>query len=241
MLIVCPSCASTYSLTREQLGVEGRSVRCARCRETWFAATIDATPEEADLVAPAVVAITGPKPGKLDAILRVPLRMWQEAKAAPARWLSRLPTPQRPPAGALTGAALAMLVAAFVLQRETFVALAPQTAKLYAALGLPVNLRGLEFASVNTAMGMDEDQPVLIVQGEIRNIRSASVDVPPIRVMLRGADGRDIYEWTADAPRTTLGTGETVVFRTRLASPPTDGRDVVVRFADLRPHGSSAR
>jgi hypothetical protein len=190
---------------------------------------------------PAVVSIKGSKPGKLEAILRVPLRMWQEAKAAPASWLSRLPALQRPPAGALTSARLSPCwsprSSCSAKQSSPW---RPRRRSFTRRWACAVNLRGLEFNSVNTAMGMDEDQPVLIVQGEIRNIRSASVNVPPIRVMLRGADGRDIYEWTADAPRTTLGSGETGGVPNP-AGIPTDGRDVVVRFADLRPHGSSAR
>jgi predicted Zn finger-like uncharacterized protein len=38
MLIVCPSCASEYAIDPEKLGPAGRQVRCALCRDTWFAA-----------------------------------------------------------------------------------------------------------------------------------------------------------------------------------------------------------
>ena len=38
MLIVCPSCASEYTIDPEKLGADGRTVRCALCRDTWFAA-----------------------------------------------------------------------------------------------------------------------------------------------------------------------------------------------------------
>src|SRR5690348_8286952 len=49
MLIVCPSCASSYSLTSEQLGA-GRSLRCAKCRHTWHATPADALDEPVDAV-----------------------------------------------------------------------------------------------------------------------------------------------------------------------------------------------
>src|SRR5258706_12397446 len=39
MLIVCPNCATSFTLTPTALGAEGRSVRCARCRTVWFAST----------------------------------------------------------------------------------------------------------------------------------------------------------------------------------------------------------
>src|SRR5215212_4320397 len=38
MLIVCPSCASEYIIDPARLGAEGRTVRCAGCKETWFVA-----------------------------------------------------------------------------------------------------------------------------------------------------------------------------------------------------------
>src|SRR5690349_19250088 len=36
MLIVCPSCSTSYMIDPASLGQAGRTVRCARCRETWF-------------------------------------------------------------------------------------------------------------------------------------------------------------------------------------------------------------
>ncbi len=41
MLIVCPSCASEYRIESGKVGMEGRSVRCAACRETWFISPAD--------------------------------------------------------------------------------------------------------------------------------------------------------------------------------------------------------
>src|SRR5215217_7381126 len=38
MLIVCPSCASEYMIEPAQIGADGRMVRCAACRDTFFVA-----------------------------------------------------------------------------------------------------------------------------------------------------------------------------------------------------------
>jgi predicted Zn finger-like uncharacterized protein len=38
MLIVCPSCAKPYELDPVAIGMDGRSVRCIRCKNVWFAA-----------------------------------------------------------------------------------------------------------------------------------------------------------------------------------------------------------
>src|SRR5215475_10813506 len=37
MLIVCPNCSTSYAIEPGSLGSEGRTVRCARCKATWFA------------------------------------------------------------------------------------------------------------------------------------------------------------------------------------------------------------
>jgi hypothetical protein len=53
-----------------------------------------------------------------------------------------------------------------------------------------------------------------------------------LRVSVHGGDGRQIYVWTAEAPKSKLAAGETTAFRTRLAAPPDKARDVKVTLAD---------
>lgn len=36
MLIACPACSTRYVVPDKAIGVEGRSVRCAKCRHNWF-------------------------------------------------------------------------------------------------------------------------------------------------------------------------------------------------------------
>ena len=37
MLIACPNCSTSYMIDPASLGEAGRTVRCARCKTTWFA------------------------------------------------------------------------------------------------------------------------------------------------------------------------------------------------------------
>jgi predicted Zn finger-like uncharacterized protein len=233
MLIVCPTCASSYSLTREQLGEAGRTVRCARCRETWFASPETAIAEEGEQDVVVLEADSLKPAGAAVARWRRPGAFW-----LPALTALRVPHPPRP---VLALAGLGLLVAAMVWQRPLVVRAAPQMAPVYAALGLPVNLRGLELSEVRSALVVEQDRPVLVVEGQIRNIRPGDTEVPPIKLALRGADGREIYQWTAEAPQATLPPGQSTAFRTRLTAPPAEGHDVLVRFADLGPGAGQAQ
>jgi predicted Zn finger-like uncharacterized protein len=126
--------------------------------------------------------------------------------------------------------ALILLDAIVIGWRNDFVRLMPQTASFYARLGMPVNLRGLAFDNLSTSTEQHEGVPILVVEGDIVNETHKIVDVPRLRFAVRNAGRQEIYSWTAVLPRTLLSPGDAAPFRTRLASPPPDAYDVLVRF-----------
>jgi hypothetical protein len=125
-------------------------------------------------------------------------------------------------------------LAALGIWRQTVVDLVPDLAGLYAAAGLPVNLRGLEFRDVNTAETMENGVPLLVVRGTIENVTEEVVDVPRLRLAVRGTSGREIFVWTAMPSKHELSGGEALPFFAQLASPPAEGREVAVRFIGAR-------
>lgn len=130
----------------------------------------------------------------------------------------------------IVGLAGVALLAGLVWQRERVVLAAPSSAGVYAALGLPVNLARLEFGEVRSSLVRDGQARFLVVEAVVRNPLTAPSLVPPIEAVLRDAEGRPLYSWVSDPPRATLRPGEALHFRTRLATPPEEGRDVAVRF-----------
>ena len=143
-----------------------------------------------------------------------------------ARQPFRMPRIGLPAATLALVAATAMLIAG----RSEIVRHAPQTASLYAALGLPVNLRALDFDNVTTAREDQDGVNVLIVEGNIVSSAAKPVDVPQLRFAIRNPDGLEIYSWTAPPERSMLAPGEQMAFRSRLAAPPSESSDVMVRF-----------
>ena len=119
---------------------------------------------------------------------------------------------------------------AVVGARHEVVRYLPQTASLFAAIGLPVNLRGLTFADVKVSRDEADGVAVLVVEGNIIS-SGKPVEVPRMRFAVRNGTGQEIYAWTAPPSRSILGPNETLPFRSRLASPPADASDVLVRFS----------
>jgi predicted Zn finger-like uncharacterized protein len=267
MLLTCPSCKTSFRIKPDVLGPAGRTVRCARCHTSWFAAPEGMEREPAMAETPAleaaatslpVIPSNDPvnDPVNYPVSWREPLAEGEpapplvpdgfhpmtpalpedvvEAESRPARRaLPPRPAPRKASRKGLGVAALAAAAALVVLAiaaRATVVRAIPDLAGLYAAVGLPVNLRGLEFRDIHTTSETQDGIAVLVIEGEVVNVVKHAVEVPRVRLAVLGAGGQELYSWTALLPRSTLSEDEKVSFRSRLASPPPEGREVLVRF-----------
>jgi predicted Zn finger-like uncharacterized protein len=131
-------------------------------------------------------------------------------------------------------AAMGALVLAVVIWRADMVRLMPQTAAFYKLVGLEVNLRGLKFRDVKVTSEMVEGKPVLVIEGAITDESSKPVELPRLRFSVRDAQGAEIYAWNAVLEQSVLQPGEKATFKSRLASPPPEGRNIDVRFFNKR-------
>ncbi len=118
--------------------------------------------------------------------------------------------------------------------RQDFVRVLPQTASFYAALGLPVNLRGLSFAEIATSMEAHDGVPILVVHGYVVNDTGGIIEVPRLKFIVRNAARQEIYSWTAVPAQAQLAAYQAEDFTARLASPPPASSDVLVRFLNRR-------
>jgi predicted Zn finger-like uncharacterized protein len=288
MLITCTNCATSYEVAASSLGPSGRSVRCARCQQVWFAANTEAMADvaeahRADLAAiaedpplpeaappaqdlapapplqtaEADQALVGetevsppawPEPASEDPppppLIESPplapaasVTAGEDIESVAARRAERLSTHQRRWERSRWTVVILTLVAIHLMLigwRSDMVRWLPQTASLYAAIGLPVNLRGLVFTGVTTERETHEGVEVLAIEGTIVNDFKRAVEVPRLRFSVRNRSGYELYSWTALPNRNALLPGESLPFRSRLASPPRDADRVQVRFFNRR-------
>src|SRR3974390_2310300 len=293
MLIVCPGCTTSYTIDPAAVRPPGRTVRCARCKVTWFAGGrpkpapdvstfIDrvipeverkATPapppmtppappapqtaapedfggEESDSVPSARPSVCEPvsPPAKiqppepaiiLDAPSLVPPiehelpQDFEEIESFAVR-RQRLQARRQKNSHSSRWPAIILLVGA----RNEVVRYLPQTASLFAAFGLPVNLRSLKFENVRISKEMQDGDSVLIVEGVIVSEASKPVEVPRLRFAARNATGQEVYTSRAQPSRSLLGPGERLEFRSQIPAP-ADVTDVIVRF--FTAHDSGAK
>ena len=153
--------------------------------------------------------------------------------------LVRLPALPRIPLMASVGlptacAAMGALILALMIWRSDVVRLLPQTATFYKMVGLDVNLRGLAFKDIKITNETVDGKPVLVIEGMIVGEAGKPVELPRLRFCVRDAEGTEIYAWNAVLEQSVLKPGERAYFKSRLASPPPEGRNIDVRFFNKR-------
>ncbi|HEV2263617.1 MAG TPA: DUF3426 domain-containing protein [Stellaceae bacterium] len=215
MIVTCPTCSTRYLVETQKLSAQGRMVRCGSCCHTWY----QAPPED---MAPHV-ELTAPVPEPM-------------AGAVERRGLPAI-RPKRRRWGAVVTLLVLLLVLAAagwgaIFMRDRVMALVPQTAKIYSRLGLaagqPQFGAGLEVRDVTPRRTNDNDQPVLVIDGQIVNLSSSPRRVPPLKATLRDANDKPLTSWTFSAGVSTLASGASAPFHTTYAQPMAEAAGVVV-------------
>jgi predicted Zn finger-like uncharacterized protein len=232
MILTCTSCGTRYSVDGSKFPAAGRTVRCAKCGNSWHQAGETAEAE----AAPQSTSVP-------DVASGMPVADTLPAGSLPTRSFAPVATaPEpRPPLGPKIAVAagwaglfavVLLIVGAAVRYRQDIASIWPQSAGVYSSLGLRVNASGIDFRQVDYRRETEDGQVVLAVSGVIVNTGSRQLPVPQtVRVTLSDASNHEIYRWTFKPNATVLAPGQSVPFVTRLASPPAAARHLEVRFA----------
>lgn len=149
--------------------------------------------------------------------------------------VSRLPLARmRRYARVVAAAGLASILAIAYFGRVQIVERNPDLAGLYEAVGLGVNVVGLELSHLQSTRGLSEGKEVLAVSAQIVGLMPQPVTVPPVLVSLLDASGHTIYEWSVTPRIRDLMAGERATLDTRLPLPPSDAVKVRLTFAGSR-------
>ena len=117
--------------------------------------------------------------------------------------------------------------------RQDVAELWPRSASAFAALGLDVNVYGLEFYDLAVERDFDGATPILLVSGEVRNIGRDDKLVPPVRISLRDTRSHEIFELVNVVTDQPIAAGAAVPFQIRVENPPEDAVDLEATFASF--------
>jgi predicted Zn finger-like uncharacterized protein len=233
MILTCPDCSTRYYADDGLIGPNGRSVRCAACGSTWFA--------EASLVLESSVG---------DAARRPPLtrenveRMRRQASPSPAassaaqrfrqqqaERIRKERTRATVVTWGATGLAVCATAAGVVAVRQDVAELWPESASAFTALGLDVNVYGLEIMDLQVSRDFDGATPIVIVTGEVRNIGGDQKPSPPLRLTLRDEHANPVFEIVQALPVGDISPGAATPFAIRIENPPLNAVDLEASFA----------
>lgn len=135
---------------------------------------------------------------------------------------------------------LAVIIALAYFGRVQLVDRYPALAGLYEAVGMGVNVVGLDFSNLTTIKSTSGGQESIEVSAQIVGLSSRPVVVPPVIISLLSDKGAVVYEWSV-APRVPdLMAGERATFETRLTTPPGEAARVRLSFAGGASQSSEA-
>lgn len=147
-----------------------------------------------------------------------------------------LPRLQLSLSGGIT--AMAALIAALMIWRTDVVRLLPQTAAFFKLAGIHVNLRNLTIDDVHVSTETVNGAPVTVIEGSVSGVGIKPVEIPRLRFVVRDASGTPVYAWNSVLEQAVVNPGEKVPFKSRLASPPPNAYDLIVRFFNKRDIGA---
>jgi len=261
MILTCPECKSRYVVNPTVLLPNGRTVRCAKCKNTWF----EKKPEEDVEIIPNDDVRTNPeetgKPSNktsksssdnaaVEEDFDFPINKPRKRKR-PVPKGSNLPALQNQKYGSgkmgwiSLVVFLTAIISLFLIFQDSISSNWPASKKLYAAIGLDdvtlppepeePSIDPIEERLVIGGLAPRRENingvSSLVIAGHVENISGTQQDIPDLRIRLLDERKTVLREWSFQANQTFVNTGEKVAFETSLPNSPNEARDISVTFA----------
>lgn len=221
MIIECTECRTRYLVPDAAIGPDGRTVRCATCRHSWFepGLRVEAPPRAAPppvTIVPAVVTVAEPEIDEAD--------YDAFAHRPPFR-------PRRNPARRWTMIAAAAGLAMLAAVGSIIWSDAPGVA---ARFGLPVTpaetpLRLVEYPIERH--DLQNGSEFFAISGRVINPTAKRQRVPDIRAELRDAQDRLVYSWMVRPGVSSLPAHRAIDFNSAKLDVPVNSRKLVLSFS----------
>ncbi|MDB5706361.1 MAG: hypothetical protein JWN66_3477 [Sphingomonas bacterium] len=223
MILECTQCRTRYLVPDSAIGSEGRTVRCASCKHSWFQPGLIL-----DLVARAEAPAQRPGPPQApDVEIATP------GTAPDYDAFAHQPPfrPRRNPARRWTMAAFAAGFAMLVGAAAILYSGAPGLAKQF---GLPIGAAETPLQIVNNPIerrDLENGSEMFAISGKIVNPTDQRQPVPDIRANLTDSQDRLVYSWTIRPEAVTLAPRGSIEFNSAKLDVPVNSKKLVLSFS----------